>query len=142
MAALRADGTEFPIEITISALRDGDRWSFHAFILDISERKANEREHERLVDALRHAVLGTERRFDAIVGSLSDPVTIRDREHRFVYANQAALAQLGFSTWEELRDTSPDAIMADYRVWDAEGREVAMEDIPSGYFAASRPSRC
>ena len=131
MAALRGDGSEFPVEITISALRDGERWSFHAFIRDISERKENEREHERLVDALRHAALGSERRFDAIVGSLSDPVTIRDREHRFVYANQAALAHLGFSTWEELRETSPDAIMADYRVSGADGREVAMDDIPS-----------
>jgi PAS domain S-box-containing protein len=30
-------------------------------------------------------------------GRLSDPVTIRDRQHRFVYANAAAIAQLGAS---------------------------------------------
>src|SRR5947209_13630771 len=34
VAGLRADGTEFPGEMTISALRDGRRWTFHAFIQD------------------------------------------------------------------------------------------------------------
>jgi diguanylate cyclase (GGDEF)-like protein/PAS domain S-box-containing protein len=37
--ALRADGTEFPTELTISALAEPDGWSFHAFIQDISARK-------------------------------------------------------------------------------------------------------
>lgn len=131
MAALRADGSEFPIEITISALKDDGRWIFHAFIQDISERKDGEHEREQLVDELRHALHGSERRFDAIVGSLSDAVTIRDREHRFLYANKAALAHLGFESWEELRDTPPEAIMSDYLVQDEHGGEIAMADIPS-----------
>jgi diguanylate cyclase (GGDEF)-like protein/PAS domain S-box-containing protein len=39
VSALRADGTEFPVELTISALEETDGWSFHAFIQDISARK-------------------------------------------------------------------------------------------------------
>jgi PAS domain S-box-containing protein len=131
MAALRADGTEIPVEMTISALKDGPRWTFHAFLRDISARKDSEREHEWLVQELRATLLGSERRFDAVVGSLGDPVTIRDREHRIVYANRAALAQLGFTSIEELRETPPAEIMADYLVWGEDGRPVAMEDIPS-----------
>jgi PAS domain S-box-containing protein len=131
MAARRADGAEIPVEMTISALRDGARWTFHAFIRDISARKESEREHERLVQELRVTLLGSERRFDAIVGSLGDPVTIRDREHHIVYANRAALKQLGFETLEELRRTPPAEIMADYLVWDEHGHPVAMADIPS-----------
>jgi PAS domain S-box-containing protein len=131
MAALRADGSEFSVEMTISALKDSSRWIFYAFVQDISERKASQQENERLVVELRAALHGSERRFDAIVGSLSDPVTIRDREHRFLYANPAALAHLGFDSWEELRETPPAAIMADYLVWGEDGRPVAMEDIPS-----------
>ncbi len=131
IVALRADGSEFPIEITISALKDGERWIFHAFIQDIAERKDGEREREQLVDELRRALRGSERRFDAIVGSLSDAVTIRDREHRFLYANSAALAHLGFESWEELRETPPEAIMSDYLVQDEHGGEIAMADIPS-----------
>jgi diguanylate cyclase (GGDEF)-like protein/PAS domain S-box-containing protein len=39
---LRRDGTELPIELSISALREGDEWLFHAFVRDISERQATE----------------------------------------------------------------------------------------------------
>ncbi len=131
MSALRADGSEFPVEMTVSALRDGERWSFHAFVQDISERTQGEREREALVEELRRTLRGSEQRFEAIVGALSDPVTIRDREDRIVYANRAALDQLGFDSWEELRDTPPAAIMRDYVVRGADGREVVMEDIPS-----------
>ncbi len=84
-----------------------------------------------LVDELREALRGSERRFDAVVGSLADAVTIRDREHRFLYANRAALAHLGFESWEQLRETAPAAIMSDYYVCDEHGNELAMADIPS-----------
>ena len=49
LTALRRDGTEFPIEITISSLLHGDAWSFHAFVHDISERVAVERERDELL---------------------------------------------------------------------------------------------
>jgi len=39
---LRRDGTEIPIELSISALRERDEWRFHAFVRDISERQATE----------------------------------------------------------------------------------------------------
>lgn len=140
MAALRADGSEFPVEITISAHRDGARLLFHAFVQDMSERTEAERERERLVGELRAALRGSERRFEAIVGSLGDPVTIRDHEHRFVYANRAALVHLGFETWEELRETAPDTIMSDYLVWGEDGREIAMQDIPSVRILRGEPA--
>ncbi|MFL5863881.1 MAG: SpoIIE family protein phosphatase [Solirubrobacteraceae bacterium] len=140
VAGLRADGTEFPGEMTISALRDGRRWTFHAFIQDISERKDREAEHHRLLEELRRALQGSERRFDAIVGSLSDPVTIRDREHRFLYANPAALAHLGFATWDELQATAPAEIMADYRVSGEDGEPITMDEIPSVRILRGEPA--
>src|SRR6185312_15260476 len=140
VAGLRADGTEFPTEMTISAFQDQDRWTFHAFIEDISERKQSEEEHERIFDELKRALHNSERRFDAIVGSLSDAVTIRDRHHRFMYANSAALAHLGFETWEELQATAPAQIMADYLVWTEGGNEVTMEDIPSVRILRGEPA--
>jgi PAS domain S-box-containing protein len=89
---------------------------------------------------LRRALRGSERRFDAIVGSLTDAVTIRDREHRFLYANHAALEHLGFASWEELRQTAPASIMSDYLVHGADGRELAMEDIPSVRILRGEPA--
>ncbi len=131
MPALRGDGTEFPIEMTVSALNDGGSWTFHAFARDISARRASESEHDRLVGELRMALRGAERRFDAIVGSLGDPVTIRNRANHLVYANRAALDLLGLSSVDELRETSPEQIMADYIVAGEDGRPVTMDDIPS-----------
>ncbi len=138
--AVRADGTEFPIELTISALRDGERWTFHAFVRDTSERAESARQRDLLVGQLRRSLQGSERRFDAIVGALSDPVTIRDRQHRFVYANDAALSHLGFSSWEDLRRTAPAEVMADYLVWDENGNEVSMGDIPSVRILRGEPA--
>jgi PAS domain S-box-containing protein len=83
------------------------------------------------MDESRLRAHGSERRFEAIVGALSDAITIRDPQERFLYANQAALAYLGFDTLEQLRETPPDAIMSDYIVRGEDGREIAMEDIPS-----------
>lgn len=39
LTALRRDGSEFPIEMTIAAIGPGSSASFHAFLHDISERK-------------------------------------------------------------------------------------------------------
>ena len=54
---LRRDGTEVPIELSISALREGEEWRFHAFVRDISERQATE-------NALREAEERFRKAFD------------------------------------------------------------------------------
>ncbi len=131
LTALRGDGGEFPIKLTVSAIRRGSVWTFTAFVEDRSEHAAAERERARLVEELRRAARLAERRFDAVVGSLSDPVTIRDRGDRLVYANRAALIHLGFSSSEELRNTPPERIMADYLVWSETGDAISMQEIPS-----------
>jgi len=93
-----------------------------------------------LVVELRRALHGSQRRLDAIVGTLSDPVTIRDRHDRIVYGNQAALEQLGFASWEELYATPPAEIMASYHVWGEDGRAVVMDDIPSVRILRGEPA--
>jgi PAS domain S-box-containing protein len=131
LAALRADGSEFPVEMTITAVPSDSGFTFTAFIADVSERVEAERARERLVAQLRQALRESELRFDTIVGSLSDAVTIRNRDHRLTYANPAALAYLGFASLEELQASSPAEIMAAYRVCSADGKELSMSAIPS-----------
>lgn len=138
--ALRSDGTEFPIELAMSAARDGEHWSFYAFVSDISRRRDAEQQRDQLVKELREALQHSQRRFDAVVGSFGDPVTIRDRHDRIVYANRAALDTLGFDSADQLRATPPAAIMADYFVSGDDGRDVAMEDIPSVRILRGQPA--
>ncbi len=129
--ALRADGSEFPVEMIVSALDEEGTHSFHAFLTDISERRARERERQELLAELEHALQGSEQRLQAIVDSLVEAITIRAPDDRLIYANRAALERMGLSSVAELAAADPRALMGGYEVSTEDGHEVRMEDLPS-----------
>jgi PAS domain S-box-containing protein len=133
LTAIRADGSEFPIELIVSALREGDSegWTFHGFVSDISERREQEVERQLLLDQLERALAGSEQRLQAIVDSLAEAITIRGRDDRLIYANRAALERLGMETVEELAAADPRALMGSYSAYGEDGREISMDDLPS-----------
>ena len=53
ITALRRDGTEFPIELTITSIREGERVIFTAFIRDITERKHAENAQRETLQQLQ-----------------------------------------------------------------------------------------
>lgn len=76
MVAMREDGSEFPVELTLTALKDGDSSLVTGFLRDISEQKRARQEIENfayydaltglpnrrlLVDRFQHAVLIAQR---------------------------------------------------------------------------------
>jgi len=55
--ALRRDGSEFPVELSISVLRTGARLTYCSFFTDITERKRAQEKIERLNDELEQRVV-------------------------------------------------------------------------------------
>jgi PAS domain S-box-containing protein len=131
LSALRCDGSEFPVELTISALADGGTWSFHAFVADISERAQAEQERQRLLDQLQVALRGTEQRLAVIVEALGEAVTIRGPDEHLIHANRAALDRLGLASVQELREADPRQLMGGWETVAEDGSEIRMEDLPS-----------
>ncbi len=55
LEATRSDGNEFPIELSVSAVRLNERWHSIGIVRDISERKRAQKEQQMLEVQLRHA---------------------------------------------------------------------------------------
>lgn len=59
LTALRRDGQEFPVELSITPIHEGAAVSFCAFVRDITERKRVEERQRALLDELNHRVKNT-----------------------------------------------------------------------------------
>jgi diguanylate cyclase (GGDEF)-like protein/PAS domain S-box-containing protein len=86
VVALDRDGRRIDVELYVAAMADGDEFVAHAFVRDISRRKAAERQlaaSEQLVRDVTNAI-------PAIVG-------VFDAEERCIFANELALTVHGLS---------------------------------------------
>ena len=88
---LRRDRSPFPLDLSMTARREGRSWAFTAFMADITERK-------RAEERLRHQLAFT----SAITGHLGEGVFALDRDGRITFANPAAERMLGFREAELL----------------------------------------
>jgi PAS domain S-box-containing protein len=77
LAALRKDGTEFPIEISVSAIQHRGCWQAIGIVRDISERKQQERIKQQFISTVSHelrtpatSIMGSLGLLNARVGSL------------------------------------------------------------------------
>jgi diguanylate cyclase (GGDEF)-like protein/PAS domain S-box-containing protein len=97
--ACRADGEQFPIEITLAPAGSVHEPTFTAFVRDISERKCAEHELEQ-----------REKRFRTIVEKSWSGVVLLDGELRFSFAGSSTQHLLGYSEEELLGQSLFDFI--------------------------------
>jgi len=91
ICGLKADGTEFPIEASISQAPAGEKKLFTVILRDITERKRAEDETQRLM-----ATVQEERdRLSALINSISDEVWFADAEKKFTLVNPTGLHEFG-----------------------------------------------
>ena len=104
LVAMRREGEEFAVEMTISALADGETWSFHAFVRDIGERKRVE-----------HAMRESEEKYRSLVETTEDWVWAIDLAGRLTYSNPAIEAILGYGVDEVIGRRNVELIHPDDR---------------------------
>ncbi|MFT7598053.1 MAG: PAS domain S-box-containing protein [Acidimicrobiales bacterium] len=100
LRARRADGTEIPVEVSLSPLRAQGRLRVIAAVRDISDRAAAEAAAQRVRAGLDSIVDGV---------YMFDPETLR-----FSYVNDGAVAQTGYSAAEMVDGMTPLHLTADF----------------------------
>lgn len=96
--ALRADGTEFPIEASISHAKAGGEKLLSVILRDITDRMTAERE----LELAREEVRAGELRLNAIVQSAMDAIIAVDSNQRVVLFNAAAEKMFGCNVAEAM----------------------------------------
>lgn len=79
LTARRRDGSEFPVEVSLAALRMDGRWHALGIVRDITERKRAERSAQQTGELMR-----------TIMENIRYGVLLIDRNYRIVLANAAA----------------------------------------------------
>ena len=65
-----------------------------------------------------------------MLGAVADGITAQDRTGRVVYANDAAVRAMGFSSPEELLQTPPEQLLDRFEIIDLDGRPFSAERLP------------
>ncbi len=102
LSAMRRDGHEFPIELTITPIGTGERLCFSAFLRDITERKEAER-----------AMRDSEKRFRAAFEQAAVGIAHVGTDGRWLRVNQKLCDIVGYTRDELLSLTFQDITHAD-----------------------------
>jgi diguanylate cyclase (GGDEF)-like protein/PAS domain S-box-containing protein len=92
ISALRRDGTEFPIELTITSIRECDQIIFTSYMRDITERKQAELKANALI-----------KRNQVLMQNAPDGIHILDDKGNLIETNEVFCQHLGYTQAEALQ---------------------------------------
>ncbi len=100
LCALHFDGTEFPIEASISKVKIEEKQIFTVILRDITERQKTEM-----------ALHGSEARFRSLVEQATDGIFVSDAQGNYIDVNSPGCAMLGYARDELLSLNIADIIV-------------------------------
>ena len=133
LPAMRADGTEFPIELAINRIPDRDPPMYTGTVRDITARRRADEEREellRLEQLARRDATEARDQLQAILEGIADAVTAQAPDGRLLFANQAAVELLGFESSEALLSAPVADIMGRFAVFDEFGETLSLDRLP------------
>ena len=119
LTGMRASGEEFPVELAITRIAETDPPMFTGTIRDITSRLLAQQEREEARGQL-----------EAILQGVADAVTAQGPDGKLLFANDAAVKTLGFSSTEELLSAPTATILERYDILDEDARPFPLEALP------------
>ena len=133
LMGMRADGSEFPVELAINLVAGPGPSLFTGTVRDITERRRADQEREewlRLEQVARLDATQARDQLQAILGGVADAVTAQDPDGRLLFANDAALDLLGFDSFDELQTAPGDWMRDRFEILDETGNPMPTEELP------------
>ena len=126
LEALRKDGTEFPVELSLSSVKLDNRWYAVGIVRDTTQRKEIERK-------LRES----EEKYRALVEQSSQGIAVIKYPPRFVFVNERLSEMLGYTT-DELLSLKSEEIG---NLVHPDDRAVILDNFRRRFDGESPPSR-
>jgi PAS domain S-box-containing protein len=133
LIGMRADGSEFPVELAINLVGGSGPSLFTGTVRDITQRRRAEQEREewlRLEQVARLDATQARDQLQAILSGVADAVTAQAPDGRLLFANDAALDLLGFDSFEELQAAPGDWMRDRFEILDENGDPMPTEELP------------
>ncbi|MBY0493206.1 MAG: response regulator [Cyanobacteria bacterium] len=110
LVALRADGEEFPIELTLSKVSPAAGPVFTAFVRDLSERRRAEAEQNRALSRIAEQA--------SLLDQARDAIIVRDLQHRIRYYNRSAERLYGWTSGDVMGQSVRERFFPDPSIFD------------------------
>jgi len=126
LEARKKDGTEFPVEISLAALREGECWHAVGVVRDITDRMAQDREQFEHLQFLR-----------TLIETLPNPLYYENLDGCILGCNRAFQEFLGLSTDQVLGQKAED-LLAGAETVQNEGSSTGFLACPGAYETSFR----